>query len=230
MPAEASKPLTDIQRFLEAVKSGDRARVGELLAADRGLVNARDEAGRSPILLALYYGSKEVAELLLAARSDLDIAEASAAGRADRVAALLATDRSLANTYTADGFTPLDLAAFFGHRSIVDVLLAHGADVNATSRNATGYTALTGAVASGHAEIVAALLAAGANAAHRYGPGFTPLHEAAAGGKKEIVRLLLTRGADVNAKTDDGRTPLMMALEKGHEGLVALLREHGATA
>lgn len=221
---------SDQERFFDAVKAGDIARVRELLETDRALAAARDSGGRSAILLALYYGRNAVADLLLDTRTDLDIVEASATGRADRVDALLAQDPALANAYAADGFTPLGLAAFFGHRSVVDLLLARGANVNAVSRNATGYSALTGAVAHGHGEIVAALLAAGADAAHRYGPGYTSLHEAAASGRLEVARLLLEHGADPSARTDAGQTPLALAEDKGHAEVAALLRQQRAPA
>jgi ankyrin repeat protein len=218
------------QKFLDAVKAGDVAAVRALLDADPNLITARDGVGNSAVLLAIYYGKESVKELLLETGVELDIFEAAATGKSDHVAALLAQDASLANTYAPDGFTPLGLAAFFGRREVVELLLQQGADVNAVSRNVSGYTALTGAVAGGHREIVATLLAHGARADHRYGPGYTPLHEAAASGKLEIARLLLEHGADPNAHTDDGKTPLALAVEKKQEETAALLRQHGATA
>jgi len=221
--------LSDTQEFFAAVKAGDTKRVARMLDANTGLLNARGGSGESAALLAAYYGRKDVLELLLGRGAELNIFEAAAVGKVERVAALLAADPSLANGYAPDGFPLLGLAAFFGHLEAVDLLLRQGADVNAVSRNATGYTALTGAVAGGHAEIATALLAAGANANHRYGPGYTPLHEAAAGGKTKIVALLLAHRADPNARTDDGQTPLMMAEAKGHADVAALLRQHGAT-
>lgn len=224
------------QKFLDAVKAGDVAAVRALLDADPNLITARDGVGNSAVLLAIYYGKESVKGLLLETGVELDIFEAAATGKVDRVAVLLArpgglaADPGLAKTYAPDGFTPLGLAAFFGQREVVELLLQQGADVNAVSRNVSGYTALTGAVAGGHREIVATLLAHGARADHRYGPGYTPLHEAAASGKLEIARLLLDHGADPNAHTDDGKTPLALAVEKKQEKTDALLRQHGATA
>lgn len=215
-------------KFLEAVKKGDVAAVQAFLESDSALANARDEAGRSPVLLAIYYGQAKVRDLLLESGVSLDIFEAAAGGREDRVAVLLSEEPARANAYAPDGFTPLGLASFFGHLEVVDVLLKQGADVNAVSRNATGYTALTGAVAGGHQKIVAALLSQGARPDHRYAQGYTALHEAAAGGKWAIAMLLLNHGADPQARTEDGKTPLALALEKGHQGIADLLREHGA--
>ena len=224
-----SKP-DNTQKFLDAVKAGDVAGVRELLDADPDLITVRDGVGNSAVLLATYYGRESVKELLLARSVQLNIFEAAATGKADCVAALLESDVELAKAYAHDGFSALGLAAFFGQREVVELLLRHGSDVNAVSRNVSGYTPLTGAVAGGHREIVATLLAHGARADHRYASGYTPLHEAAASGKLEIARLLLDHGADPNARADDGKTPHALALEKGHEEMAALLRQHGATA
>ncbi len=222
--------MSDTQEFFAAVKAGDAGRVARMLEANLGLLNTREGSGESAVLLAAYYRRKDVLELLLSRGAALNIFEAAVVGKVQRVEALLAADPSLANGYAPDGFPLLGLAAFFGHREVVDLLLRHGAEVNAVSRNATGYTALTGAVAGGHAEIAAALLAAGANANHRYGAGYTPLYEAAAGGKTKIVALLLAHGADPNARTDDGQTPFLVAEAKGHADVAALLRQHQATS
>ncbi|MBI5709133.1 MAG: ankyrin repeat domain-containing protein [Candidatus Eisenbacteria bacterium] len=217
-----------LKRFLDAIRSGDAAAVSALLAANPQLATTRDGSGISAILLALYHGHAEIATALLATGVALDLPEACAAGRVDRVRALLEEDRTLADATAPDGFTPLGLAAFFGRREVVDALLAHGTDVNAVSTNATGYTALTGAVARGDRDIVAALLAHGARPDHRYAQGHTALHEAAAGGKLEIARLLLDHGADPNARTDSGVTPLALSREKQQAAVAALLQERGA--
>ena len=159
-----------------------------MLDANAGLLNARGGNGESAAMLAVYYGKKSVLELLLGRGAELNIFEAAAAGKVERVVALLAAEPSLANGYAPDGFPLLGLAAFFGHLEVVNPLLRHGADVNAVSRNATGYTALTGAVAGGHAEIAAALLAAGANANHRYGPDYTPCTKPRPAARRRLSR------------------------------------------
>ena len=218
------------QKFLDAVKTGDAPRVKQMLVIDPRLANARAESGASAVMTAIYHGRTDVYDLLLERGAQLDIHEAAASGKSENVAALAAQNPAAINSYSADGFTPLALAAFFGQREAAQWLLANGADVNAVAKNPTGYTALTGAVARGDAEIVRLLLSHGANAAHRYGAGYSALHEAAAGGKLEIAKLLLDHGADSSARTDDGQTPLSMAEAKGQTDAAALLRQRGATS
>ncbi len=216
--------MTTKREFFEAIQSGNLGRVKDLVRQDPGLAAARDDAGISAVLQAHYRSRLDIVEALLARHPGLDVFEAAALGKNERVAELLAGQPGLASAYAPDGFTPLGLAAFFGHREVVELLLARGADVNAVSRNATGYTALTGAVAKGDAAIVAALLAAGANANYRYAKGHSPLHEAAVSGNSALVKLLLEHGADPNARMDDGKMPADLAAARGHEELAKQLR------
>ena len=58
------------------------------------------------------------------------------------------------------GFTPLHQAAFFGHKDIVEFLIAEGADV--TAKNNAGSTSLYLANGKGHKEIVELLKQHGA--------------------------------------------------------------------
>jgi ankyrin repeat protein len=219
--------------MLEAVKAGDVAQVKALIEADPALVNAKDEAGNSAILLATYYGRRDVVNVLLAHDAELSLFEASAVGRLDRVQALVAEDpdltSELVNAYSHDGFTPLGLASFFGHRDVAEFLLAHGAEINAASKNKMRVMPLHSAVASRHFGIAEILLAHGADVNAAQQDGYTPLHEAAQNGQVEMAELLLAHGANIDARKDDGQTSLAVAMEHSHMGAADLLRRHGAT-
>jgi ankyrin repeat protein len=220
------------KEFLEAVKAGEANRVKELLKADPTLVNSEDKIGISAILLAKYYGHQEVVEALLENADELNIFEASAVGNEERIAALLKSDADLVNSYSPDGFAPLGLAAFFGHKEILRLLLDHGADANVVSKNAIQVRPLHSAVAHRQPEVALAmaeiLLANGAEVDVKQNGGWTPLHQAAAHGQNEMVKLLLKHGANVNANNDDGKTPIKMAQNNGHDETADLLRQHGA--
>ena len=212
------------QDFLEAVKAGDIPLVEEMIDRDPARVNAKDGSGVSAILLAIYYGRPEIAELLIVRGAQLDGFEAAAAGRVDRMRALLEEDAALANAYAPDGFQPLGLASFFGHKPVVDLLLSCEAEVNSASKNGQRVMPLNSAVAGGHTEIARTLLEQGADVNARQAGDFTPLHGAAQNGQMEMVELLLAFGADKSAQSANGQTPRSIALENGHGEVANLLR------
>lgn len=216
------------QDFFNAVTQGDAARVKEMLKADATLASARDQNGLSAILKATYYGKKEVVAVLLAGGVELNIFEAAATGQTDRVRALIKEEASLANAYSPDGFMPLGLAVFFGHRETVETLLANGAEVNAVSREGMKVAPLNSAAAARQIAIARILLAHGAKIDARAENDFTPLHEAAANGDIEFAALMLDHGANINAKTKVGKTALAYALERKQSKMAEFLLKRGA--
>lgn len=210
------------ERYLDAVQKGNVEEVTKLLDAEPSLL-ATGGAGVSTVRLAVYHGHPNLARLLVERGAALDVFDASAVGASDRLRELLAADPSRANAVATDGFTPLGLAAFFGHPAAVRLLLDRGADPNLPAQNATKVAPIHSAVAGGSAEIVGELLARGANVHARQEGGFTPLHSAAGEGREEMVRLLLSHGADRTARDGAGRTPADLAREKGRHGAADLL-------
>ena len=165
------------------------------------------------MLQALYRGDHAAVEATRPPAAELDLFEAAALGETERVRQLLRDDPGAVAGFSPDGFTPLHLAAFFGHPDAVDVLLEHGARVDVYAEASFAPVAPLGsAAAAGSTEAARLLLDAGAdvNTRGREG-GFTPLHSAAQSGTDDLVRLLLERGADRDARTNDGRTPLDLA-------------------
>ena len=211
------------QEFLDAATSGDVSKVKTMLHSDPSLARAKDENGVSVIMKATYYGKKEVVDALLESGVELDVFEAAATGRTERLLDLIAKDSLLTNAYSVDGFTPLGFATFFGQLTVVKTLLEAGADVNAASRESMKVTPLASAAAAKQTEIARLLIEHGANVNARSAGGHIPLHEAAANGNVELVKLLIENGVDLNARTDDGKTPLDFAIEYKRPEVIALL-------
>ena len=214
-----------VSEFITHVKAGDAASVDALLARDPSLVNATDEDGLTPIVVATYYGQEAMASLLANRGAVLDLFSAAARGNTERLRGLLDEDPTRINAYSPDGWTPLALAAFFGRATTIERLLERGADVNAKSRNAMGNLPIHAAAAGGRTEAVAALLAGGADVNAVDVRGWTPLALAAQNGSRAIVELCLAHGADAYSRSHDGRSALDVAQVAGNDEIVALLRE-----
>src|SRR5438874_1903834 len=104
-----------------AIKGGDGAAVERLLETDRGLVDARDQEGLSPILAALYRGRSEIAVAILRRGPKLNVFEAATAGDLARLELLMKhrADPSIRNN---EGKTPQDIAAERGHADVARAL------------------------------------------------------------------------------------------------------------
>jgi len=211
-----------------AIKGGDAKAVERLLDRDRGLVDARDENGLSPILAALYHGKSDIATAILRRGPKLTVFEAAAAGDLPRVRELVERDRAQANAVSPDGYSPVGLAAFFRRSDVAAYLLERGADPRPASRQG-GFTPLHSAVATDAAaadlELVRRLLDAGADPNARSASGGTPLHTAAFTGDRRVLDLLLARGGDASIRNEQGNTAADIANQRGHPEMARLLED-----
>jgi len=216
--------MTASTELFDAIRGGDGTRVRALIAADRGIVNRRNDRGHSPVLIAQYHHQHDIVAMLLAAGPDLDIFDAASVGATTQVVEWLARDPTLVNAYSGDGFFPLALAAFFGHPETVGLLLAKGADVTQAARNAMGVQALHSAVAGPSFEAVRLLVEAGAPINDPQQEGWRPLHEAANRGDLELATYLLAHGADPKVQNDAGKSPIGLAADKSNAAMLKLLK------
>lgn len=194
-------------KLLQAAKNGETSVVKDLL--ERGAdINARDAAGRTPVLLAAHGSHIETIHFLIEAGADVNL-------RDDR------------------NDNPLLHAAAAGKLAIVKLLLDAGADTRLTNRY--GGVSLIPASERGHVEVVKELLTrSDVNVNHINNLGWTALLEAiilSDGGEdhQKIVALLIEHGADVELADREGVTPLSHARSRRYQEMERMLVNAGAT-
>ncbi len=214
------------QELVALAKSGDAHAVKTALQTEPALANAKDN-GVSALLWAIYYGHAPVGRVIADARkANIDIFEATALGDEHEMQHILQSNPQLVNDYSADGFTPLGLAAFFGHRETAQQLIAAGADPTLASKNPLGVIPLHSALAGGHKEIARDLIESGNPALQVNTPnkeGWFPLHYVAHNGDWETADYLLMKGASTSQVNNIGETPAMEARKHGHDHLADIL-------
>lgn len=149
-----------------------------------------------------------------------------------------------------NGIPAVLLAAYYGRREAVDLLIEFGAAVsfwtgcaigdeesvraglpdNADVLSPDGFLPLCLAVAFRHPAISRLLLAADADPSARSESlgGVAPIHSAVFGRDLECVKLLIEAGADVDAAQEGGFTPLHGAAQNGDLEIVKALANRGA--
>jgi ankyrin repeat protein len=213
-----------VSDIFAAIDAGDNATAMALLRDDPAIARAHGGAeGVTPVLHAMYQYKFDLARALAGAAGALDLAEAAAVDDVtqvrERLAAGVEPDRR-----TSDGFTPLQLAAYFGAPAAAAELISAGADLNAVADNPMRIQALHAAAAGRHGDVAALLIDAGAAVNSKQRHGWTPLHSAAANGDETLVTRLLAAGADPAATNDDGHTAADVAMSAHHHEVAILLR------
>ena len=254
----------------EAARAG-QLEVAMLLVEAGADIEALTSDRETPLALACVWGHGEVARWLLAAGADpsgagsvSDTPLHAAVFRAgvykedvELVETLIRQGADL-EAMSSFGETPAQLAAQWGSREVLGLLIAAGAEVDLEVACVAGdrqrvatildaaperlhephhrnqRTPLTLAAWQGHADLVRDLL--GRGAAVDEIDGLTgrvknePLHEAAAGGHIEVARVLLDHGMSVDAKVSWTRhTPIHGAARSAGPEMLAFLLERGAS-
>ncbi|KAF3072244.1 Ankyrin-2 [Trichoderma lentiforme] len=188
----------------------------ELLLKNGADVNAQGGPYGNALQTACHYGNSDLVSLLLAWGADVH-AQGGAFTTALHAACF---------TRPKEGEE--------GDIRMVQLLLDHGADVNATAKNKLFGTAFQAACAAGNIKLVRLLLDRGADVNLQGGGYGSALQSACHWGHTEVVRFLLDNGADVNApvRKIGGRTGTALltasSFWRNDDEMVHLLLDHGA--
>ena len=208
--------------LIAAVKAGDAAAVERMLARDPELADTVED-GIPAVRIAIYHRQPAVLAALLAAQPPLDVLDHAALGWADDLRGDVTGDAELVRRRSADGFTALHYACFFGGAAATAVLLEAGADPDAEAENPMRVRPLHSAAAARDAESVRLLLEAGAEPDARQAGGHTALHAAAQHDDDAVAGLLLRHGADPALRNDQGADAAGIARASESVAVLALL-------
>jgi ankyrin repeat protein len=212
-----------VELLEQYITEADLPGLNNLLTQNPALATQITSHKVSPLMLSCYYKKPEVTKLLLKFVEEIDLFEASAAGKFDVVAHIVFNHPDAVNLYADDGFTPLGLACYFGQSEVARYLVLKGADVNLPSNNGFNVFPLHSAAAGNYTNIARMLVDNGAQVNVKQQASSTPLHSAAQTGNLELLILLLENGAEVNARMEGGKLPADLAREKGFDDIAEIL-------
>ena len=215
-----------------AAEDGHVAMV-ELLVEYKAELDGKSGVGLTPLHLACAHGHDDVVRVLPQAGADMFVDCAgwtcvAVAAKKDHVHVLRqlldagGEDKRVFEPIERHNASPVFLAARFGSRRAVQLLLAHGADVDAA--NVLQQTPLDAAVGYGHTDIVLDLVQHGVDAS---AASTTAMFQAAKRGHADTLRLALDAGADATCSLD-GESVLQFAVSKNQADVVRVLLDHGA--
>jgi quinoprotein dehydrogenase-associated probable ABC transporter substrate-binding protein len=174
--------------------------VAAYLIEHKADVNLADSSNWTPVMYAAWNDDADMVRTLAKHGAKLEtsgpdgmnpLSIATQNAKVKSAAALIEAGVDVNHAAGTGGYTPLMLASIVGSEETVDLLLKHGAKVNA--KNSGGITALMIVAANNQSKIAAALLAAGADAAAKSDDGRTALSIAQANNSDALVKLLQSK-------------------------------------
>ncbi|ERM96237.1 ankyrin repeat domain-containing protein, chloroplastic isoform X1 [Amborella trichopoda] len=129
---------------------------------------------------------------------------------------------------TSDKWLPVHTLAVSGQFYLLNALLKHNVDINATDKD--GLTALHKSILCKKQAITNYLLRNSANPFVRDDDGATLMHYAVRVASVQTIKILLLYNVDINLSDDYGWTPLHLAVQTRRTDLVKLLLIKGADA
>lgn len=161
--------------------------------------NVRGSMEKTALYIAAKLGHLSVIRLLLAAKASFDTIHS--------------------------GYSPFHTAIFWGHYSIVEILINYGAPLNAPATN--GATPLHIAAHKGHCSIVKLLLEKGADKASLFN-GYSLLHTAVEAGHLEVVKELVPHYKESINQIAKEQRPIDIAVKKNYLEIIKELVRYGA--
>uniref|UniRef100_A0A8C3UJL1 Ankyrin repeat domain 27 n=1 Tax=Catharus ustulatus TaxID=91951 RepID=A0A8C3UJL1_CATUS len=238
--------LTSIEAAIEYIRQGnlsDRSTESESLCDKlllRQRMNLLSQMSAAPIDCLFKHiasgNQEEVERLLSQGDSDKDTVQKMChplcyCDKCEKLVSGKLNDPSIITPFSRDdrGYTPLHIAAICGQTSLVDLLVAKGAIVNATDYH--GSTPLHLACQKGYQNVTLLLLHYKASTDVQDNNGNTPLHLACTYGHEDCVKALVyydVHSCRLDIGNEKGDTALHIAARWGYQGIIEVLLQNGA--
>ncbi|XP_046543258.1 ankyrin repeat domain-containing protein 50-like [Haliotis rubra] len=207
---------------------GDIEVVKYVLSQNMLDTNGRAWCKRTPVLMAAESGNKDMVDLLVGKGAYLEQRDggnnnilhcACRGGDIELVKYILSLDMYNIETRNGDSYTPLLIAARWGNKEVVELLVQLGASLSKIAYS--GDNILHMPCYRGHLDVMKYLLSLNVGGINKKGWYFrTPVMTAAARGHKEVVELLVKHGAVLTFKERSGNNILYLASNSGNLDLV----------
>jgi len=230
----------DQRTLISAVEAGNLMAAKKFVAEGANL-EARNDKGWTPLIIAAAAGNTQIATLLLDRGADANARSTSETGSTALCFATQMGDTNFIDLFLqygarindrgGNGLTALGVAVIQKKMVEAKFLISRGAKVDALGyldKEGRLWTPLMQAVGQANIPFIELLLGSGASLEKRNNRGETVLMHAARYPRPEILTLLLKRGANVNAKTPEGHTALILAADGGSAENVKVLLAAGA--
>jgi ankyrin repeat protein len=166
-----------------------------------------------PIIILFYlYGSGQL---------DSELLKEIKKGNIEGVRHLLSTDNKKTNEYSGT-LTPLHQAAYYSQLEIAEILIQHGADVNAKGGR-HNFSPIFISVSKDDINFLKLLIKNGADINLKDDLNKTPLICAAQDDNLESVKVLLGAGAEDNVKDSSGKSALDYAIRNQNVDMIGLM-------
>ncbi|XP_048242529.1 ankyrin repeat domain-containing protein 17-like [Haliotis rufescens] len=209
---------------------GDVKAVKFILSRNMLIINSRGEQNRTPVMVAALCGHGEVVKSLVSEGANVSLVDsignnilhlACAGGHARTVKFILSTDMTDIDSKGEQSLTSVMVAALFGHRDVVELLVNEGADVSLVDDG--GDNILHLACVGGDLNTVKFILSRNMVDINSRGSLVTPVMLAAQKGHTEIVKFLVSEVTDLSLVDDDGDSILHWACVGGDVNMVKFI-------
>jgi ankyrin repeat protein len=185
-------------------------------------INAQDNLGNTPLLIAVRHDDAKVTRLLLQNNADYRLQNKRKVSAIEL--AQTRADADVLKVFASQGIKVGKNQDQYDNVSIEDFKKS----IKESSSIYKGWPILSIACLLGENDIVRQLLKQGAEVNARDSDGFSALHRASSKEQVKTVGLLLKSGALINIQNDKKETPLFLAAEAGSYKMVKLLLSKGA--